>query len=484
MKKAAWLFLNSLIFCFTSITQSFAQDQNAQVSTSDAGKDIAITIYNEDLALVREVRDLDLQKGVNHFALRDVSGMIKPETAIMTTKDNAKLYVIEQNFNFDLLTPDALTAKYVGKEVTIVRLNQDGSENSEKAVLLSNNSGLVLKYNDRIEIGLSKDARIKFDALPQNLRDRPTLVTDIMSEETGNKEVNIAYLSGGFSWKADYVAELNKDENRISLKGWVTLQNNSGTSYKDAKLQLVAGDVNKVVPLNQSVDGQMEVLMTIAGPSKIEEESLLDYHLYILPHATTLNNNQIKQVALMSADEVPVKKRYISDILKVFDDRKQNFINGDGKPYEVGVYFNLINNKESNLGIPIPKGNVRAFKADSQGNALFIGEDSIKHTANNEKISMKFGNAFDVNLYAKSLEVKKIGTNSNDDSIYEYTNQVIIKNAKREAVEVEIPVFFYGKWKILEENFSHEKQNSEIGLWKIKVQPESNEKLIYKVRIR
>ncbi|UXN05698.1 DUF4139 domain-containing protein [Bartonella sp. HY761] len=484
MKKAAWLFLNSLIFCFTSITQSFAQDQNAQVSTSDAGKDIAITIYNGDLALVREVRDLDLQKGVNHFALRDVSGMIKPETAIMTTKDNAKLYVIEQNFNFDLLTPDALTAKYVGKEVTIVSRNQDGSENSEKATILSNNSGLVLKYSDRIEIGLPKDARIKFDALPQNLRDRPTLVTDIMSEETGNKEVNIAYLSGGFSWKADYVAELNKDENRISLKGWVTLQNNSGTSYKDANLQLVAGDVNRATNYGKNIviGGEIGEVKIFEDATKLAEESFLDYHLYTLPQPTTLNNNQIKQVALMSADNVPVEKRYIAEAAQ--SSYSNDNANEEGEPLKVGVYFNFVNDKESNLGVPLAKGVLRAYKPDSKGNVLFIGEDSIDHTADKENVRVKFGDAFDVKVYAKTLESEEVGLALKLKIIFETTNEITIKNAKDEPVVVEIPATFSNDWEILQENMPHEKRNADTAVWRVKVDPKSASVLTYKVRTK
>ncbi|UXM95654.1 DUF4139 domain-containing protein [Bartonella sp. HY329] len=486
MKKANMLLASCATLIIAGITQSSAQTSAEKISAGDTRKEVAVTIYNENLALVREVRDLDLQKGVNHFALRDVSGMIRPETAIMTTKDNAKLYVIEQNFNFDLLTPDALTEKYVGKEVTIVRLNQDGSEAEEKATILSNNSGLVLKYNDRIEIGLPKDARIKFDALPQNLRDRPTLVTDIMSEETGTKEVNIAYLSGGFNWKADYVAELNKDENKISLKGWVTLQNNSGTSYQDAKLQLVAGDVNQAEfprrgdAIRLMADASQDEVMATAAP--IQQEALLDYHLYTLPLPTTLNNNQIKQVALMGADNVPVQKRYVAETLR--DYYAFNNANEEGQPLTVGVYFNFVNDKDSNLGVPLPKGVLRAYKPDSKGNVLFIGEDSINHIADKETVRVKFGNAFDVKVYAKTLERKEVGLSFNSNPIYETTNELTVKNAKDEPVEVEIPAYFPDNWEMLQENIPHEKRNANTAIWRVKVDPKSASVLTFKVRTK
>ncbi|WP_182417560.1 DUF4139 domain-containing protein [Bartonella sp. HY038] len=482
MKKANMLLASCATLLIAGIAQSSAQTSAEKVSSGDARKEVAVTIYNENLALVREVRDLDLQKGVNHFALRDVSGMIKPETAIMTTKDNAKLYVIEQNFNFDLLTPEALTEKYVGKEVTIVSRNQDGSENSEKATILSNNSGLVLKYSDRIEIGLPKDARIKFDALPQNLRDRPTLVTDIMSDEEGAKEVNIAYLSGGFSWKADYVAELNKDENRISLKGWVTLQNNSGTSFKDAKLQLVAGEINRARGYVRAEIRGGDDVQARSSPFKEEmaEESFLDYHLYSLPQPTTLNNNQIKQVALMGADNVPVEKRYIaaatSSSFSTYNSDEE------GQALTVGVYFNFVNDKESNLGVPLPEGVLRAYKPDSKGNVLFIGEDSIAHTADKETVRVKFGNAFDVKVYGKTLEHKKVGLSLNSNPIYEITNELTVKNAKDEPVVVEIPANFYSNWEVLQENIPHEKRSAYSAVWRVKVDPKSSSVLTYKVR--
>ncbi|UXM95652.1 DUF4139 domain-containing protein [Bartonella sp. HY329] len=483
MKKANMLLASCATLFIATIAQSSAQTSAEKVSSGDARKEVAVTIYNENLALVREVRDLDLQKGVNHFALRDVSGKIKPETAIMTTKDNAKLYVIEQNFNFDLLTPDALTAKYVGKEVTIVSLNQDGSENPEKAVLLSNNSGLVLKYSDRIEIGLPKDARIKFDALPQNLRDRPTLVTDIMSNETGAKEVNIAYLSSGFSWKADYVAELNNDENRISLKGWVTLQNNSGTSYQDAKLQLVAGDINRA-PSYMRAEMSGRASSMIRGfkfKDIMAEESFLDYHLYTLPQPTTLNNNQIKQVALMSADNVPVEKRYIVEATK--SSYSNDNANEEGEPLKVGVYFDFVNDKESNLGVPLPKGVLRAYKPDSKGNVLFIGEDHLDHTADKETVRVKTGNAFDVKVYAKTLASDKVSVVNGSYTTYEIINQLTVKNAKDEPVVVEIPGDFYNNWEILQENIPHERRNANTAVWRVKVDPKSKAELTYKVRM-
>ncbi|UXM95649.1 DUF4139 domain-containing protein [Bartonella sp. HY329] len=456
-----------------------------QVSFGNARKEIAITIYNENLALVREVRDLNLNSGINRIALRDVSGKIRPETAIMIATDGSELNVIEQNFNFDLLTPDALTEKYVGKEVTIVMRNSAGDEYEEKATILSNNSGLVLQYRDRIEIGLPKYARIKFDALPQNLRDRPTLATDILCSKAGARQVEISYLSSGFSWIADYVAELNQQENHISLKGWVTLTNNSGTDYHDAKMQLVAGDVNQIS--DESVSCGM------AGASEdskrvtehfIKQETFFDYHLYSLPLRTTLNHNQTKQIALMAAFEIPVEKHYIVDTYYSFYPSLSRYanINDEGQGFDVAVYFEFINDKQSNLGLPLPKGILRAYKPDQMGNPLFIGEDFIKHTAENERVRLNFGNAFDVNVYVKTLEYKKEGLGKNP--FYEKTSQVTIKNAKDEAAIVEIRNKFFGEWQVLEEDIAHEKLDAQCAVWKVNVEAKSQTIFTYKVRTR
>ena len=458
-------------------------------SEGTARKEVAVTIYNDDLALIRELRDLDLDIGLNRIALRDVSGKIRPETAIMIAKDGGKFNVIEQNFDFDLLTPDALLDKYVGKSVTVVMRNTDGDEYEEKATLLANNSGLVLQYEDRIETGLPKYARLKFPSLPQNLRDRPTLVTDIESEEAGSKEVDISYLSGGFSWLADYVGELDEAEDHISLKGWVTLHNESGTDYHNAKVQLVAGNVNIVkfdwmgsragAPVGAPLDGGSGI---VSRPP--EHETLFDYHLYTLPYSTTLKNNQVKQVAFLAAHNIPVEKRYIVDThYDYYPTYSSNGnMNDEGRLFDVAVYFNFVNDKQSNLGAPLPSGILRAYKPDKKGNPLFIGEDFIRHTAENERVWLKFGNAFDVNVYAKVLESKKDGLGKNP--ICENTNQVTVKNAKDEAVTVEIRNKFSKEWQVLEEDIAHEKLNAQCAVWKVRVAPKSEKIFTYKTKAR
>src|SRR2546421_3730827 len=226
-----------------SVTQAAVAERP---STLGDQQSVAVTIYNENLALIKDTRKLQLDHGENRIALREVSGQIRPETAALRSLSHpGSLALIEQNFDFDLLTPAKLLEKYVGRDVRILRMNpKTGVETSETATVLAANSGVVLKIGDRIETGLP--GRIVYDGVPANLRDRPTLVTELASSRAGSQTVELSYLSAGLAWKADYVAELNAADTALDLNGWVTLTNTSGTAYPNAKLQLVAGDVNRV----------------------------------------------------------------------------------------------------------------------------------------------------------------------------------------------------------------------------------------------
>src|SRR5690554_2535287 len=213
-------------------------------STLDDQRHVAVTIYSQDLALVKDQRSVQLPTGIHHLAVRDVSAQIRPETASLRSL-NGSLSVMEQNFDFDLLTPQKLLEKYIGKIVSIISINPaTGVETREKAQVLSANNGVVLKIGDRIETGMP--GRIVYPDVPANLRDRPTLVVQLNNKSSTKQDVELSYLTGGLGWKADYVAELNSSDDKLDLSGWVTLSNTSGTSYRDAKLQLVAGDVNRV----------------------------------------------------------------------------------------------------------------------------------------------------------------------------------------------------------------------------------------------
>jgi hypothetical protein len=333
------------------------------LSTLNEQQGVAVTIYNQDLALVKDTRKVNLKIGLNALALRDVSAQIRPETALLRSINApGSLNLIEQNFDFDLLTPQKMLEKYVGKTVRIVKTNyKSGEETTEQATVLSANNGIVIKIGNRIETGLP--GRIVYDNVPENLRDRPTLVTQFNNKGTTDQTVELSYLTGGLGWKTDYVAELNDKENQLDLSGWVTLTNNSGTSYKNAKLQLVAGDVNRVQeqirPMAKAI--RMESMTADAG-TPMQEEGLLEYHLYTLDRTTDIMEAQIKQVALLSASNVPVRKELVLSGADYYYTGQYDEI---GTKMKVGLFVEFDNKESGKLGMPLPKGVLRVYKKDS-----------------------------------------------------------------------------------------------------------------------
>src|SRR5688572_21233052 len=269
-------------------------------STLADQQSVAVTIYNESLALVKDQRGVTLQAGRNRLALREVSGRMRPETALLRSLSHpGALTLVEQNFDFDLLTPAKLLEKYVGREVRIVRTHPTtGAESVETATVLAANGGVVMRIGDRIETGLP--GRIVYDGVPASLRDRPTLVTELESARAGQQALELSYLTGGLAWKADYVAELNAADTALDLNGWVTLTNTSGTSYPNAKLQLVAGDVNRVRDEMRMAARKGEMRASAAPAPQMAQEALFEYHLYTLQRPTTIADKQTKQVSLLS----------------------------------------------------------------------------------------------------------------------------------------------------------------------------------------
>ena len=452
-------------------------------STLNDQQSVAVTIYNGDLALVKDTRKVKLKSGLNTLALRDVSARISPETALLRSINAPdSLTLLEQNFDFDLLTPEKLLEKYVGKTVGLLKIHPTtGEETVEQATVLSANHGVVIKVGNRIETGVSTN-RIIYDDVPANLRDRPTLVTQFNNKGFTNQTVELSYLTGGLAWKADYVAELNDKENQLDLSGWVTLSNTSGTTYKNAKLQLVAGDVNRVQQSPHAVALQMrknDMLAEAAAP--MAEESLLEYHLYSLDRATTISDNQTKQVALLSASNIPVKKDLV---LKGADYYYQGQYGKIGTKLKVGVFIEFENKESSKLGMPLPKGILRVYKKDSKGNAQFVGEDNIDHTPKNETVRLKLGEAFDVIADKKQTDFKVLPKPSKTNQLYESAYELTLKNAKKEKVIVTVQEPISGDWKIINQSHPHIKVNSHLAEWKIEVPAEGKTTLTYRAQVK
>jgi hypothetical protein len=332
MKQRAWVW----VMLGLATAAGAVDEQSAQQSQQTA---LAVTIYNNDLALVKDARRLTLRSGENRVAWREVSALVQAETALLRSTSGGGLSLLEQNFDFDLLTPQKLLEKAVGQTVRVITTHPTtGVEQTQQATVLSANEGVVLKYSDRLETQWPSNARLAFAAVPPGLRDRPTLSLQFNAEQGGQREVELTYLTSGLGWKADYVAELTGNEDRLDLNGWVTLTNTSGIAYPNAQLQLIAGDVNRVEAAPK-IRPPMRALAAMADNAPaMQEEALFEYHLYTLNRPTSIDNNQTKQVALLSANHVPVTKEYV--------------LRG-GQP-KVGVFL-AFNNDGAQLGLPLPK---------------------------------------------------------------------------------------------------------------------------------
>lgn len=468
--------LGSVSLCSTTI----AQAESNTVSPQSDQTSVAVTIYNEDLALVKDSRKLNLSNGLSALSFRDVSAQIKPETALLRSlQPNSSLQVLEQNFDFDLLTPQKLLEKYVGQQVTVIRTNPTtGAETEEAATVLSAQDGVVLKIGNRIETGIS--GRIVYPSVPGKLKDRPTLTTQVQYKGGEQSSLELSYLTGGLQWKADYVAELSSKEDAIDLSGWVTLTNTSGTVYPNAKVQLVAGDVNRVREAIRPKTMMMRAEAMVADAAMPSEQGLLEYHLYTLPRATTIAENQTKQVALLSAQHIPARKELV---LTGADYYYQGQYRDMEKKQKVQVFVEFENKESSKLGLPLPKGTMRVYKKDNDGTAQFVGEDQIDHTPKNDTVRLKLGNAFDVTAERVQTDFKNL-SKPNQSQVYESAYAITLHNAKKEAVTVTVQEPLNGDWKILNESQAHKKTSAHQASWQVNVPAEGDVTLKYRVQMK
>jgi hypothetical protein len=451
-----------------------AADPVERTSTLASQERVNLTIYNGDLALVHDRRRIALDAGTSRIAWRDVSGGLDATSAILEdlTVPGA-VSVVEQNFDFDLLKPSTLLDKYVGRHVTVVHDKPiPGRPASETAVLLADNDGIVLQYPDRIESGLY-DSHIVYPSLPPNLRDAPTLVLDLATGAAATHDLDLSYLSSGLGWHADYVGVVSPKEDRMDLSGLVTLTNTTGTTFRDAHVQLVAGNVNVAQEPTQM---EMRKFAAIAAPTPpIRQENYFEYHLYTLPEPTTVANAQTKQVALLSAHNVPIRKTLE---LRGSEQYYSNAAADLGSKIEVGVYVTFAN-KGGDLGVPLPGGLVRLYENDSHGTSQFLGSDRIDHTPRNADVRLHVGDSFDVTANKKQTDFKPLG-NCTFDSSYE----VRLANAKETPQDVEVVEPIPGDWSIVSENLPHQKTSSATATWHVRVPADGAATLTYRARVR
>jgi hypothetical protein len=481
------ILLLAAVFAVPGVEFAAAQVSDARAAAADAATtlkdqtDLAVTVYNSNLALVRDVRKLTLPTGAFRLQFEDVAATINPVTVHLRSLTEADhLSVVEQDYEYDLLDPDKLLHKYVGREVTLVRREQENNSTKwteTKALLLSdNNNAPVWKIENEIVTGIASDS-YRFADLPENLYSRPTLIWSLENRGKKVQQVEASYLMTGMSWKADYVLTVGRDEKLADLDGWVTVVNDAGTAFPNAKLQLVAGDVHRATigGVLGGIAPAPPVAMAKARP-QFEQEIFSEYHLYTLGRRTTLENAESKQINLLTGTNVPVEK-----ILRVagtvgYYRTAQKM--GEPVTEPVMVYYKFKNAASGGLGMPLPAGTVRVYQADSKGGTQFAGEDSIAHTPKDEDISIHVGNAFDVVAERKQVDWKKVA-----DHIHEIEYQIAIRNHKDTSITVEIREPVGGDWEILNSNFKGTKLDSGTIQFEVPVAKNDNVTLDYRVRV-
>lgn len=466
-----------------SVAGNLQGNQPSGQSTIDDQSNVAITVYNSNLGLVKDTRTLRLPRGASMLRFMDVAQQINPTTVHIKslTAPNA-LSVIEQSYEYDLLNPQKLLDKYVGRELTLVlRTIENNTERMipTPATLLSNNQGQVWQIGNQIVINPTNIAEIRFDRLPADLIAKPTLVWTLSNTGAEAHTVEASYLTSGIGWRSDYVVVVNQNDTKADLNGWVTINNNSGTTYRNADLKLVAGDVNRVqdqVALAKDMRRPEMATAAQAAP-QFQEQAFFEYHLYSLQRPATLKNNETKQINLLSAANFNVKKELVLNGQAYY---YQGY-NNPGEPIKekVGVFIEFKNSKDNNLGQPLPAGIVRVYKADAGGAQQFIGENRIDHTPKDESVRVKLGDAFDVVAERKQTDYRSIARR-----VFEYAYEIRIRNHKEEAITVVVNEPIGGEWEILSSTFPAEKTAAFAARFNVPVAKDGEAVLSYRVRVR
>jgi len=440
-------------------------------TTLDDQSDVAVTVYNNNLALVRDRRKIKLLGGETALRFSDVAQQIRPETvSLQSVSKPGSIRILEQNYEYDLMSPSKLMEKYVGKNVRLVNFSNDVGFTSVDAELLSVNEGPVYRVDG--EIFLGHPGSVALPELPKELIAKPSLIWLLDNDEL-DQEVEATYLTGGISWKADYVVKVNKEETAVNIDAWVTLDNNSGATYTNAKLKLVAGDVNIVQPPRPMARGGVAMEMAAAAP--MAEESFAEYHLYTLDRRTTIKQNQSKQVSLFNAAGVKIAKKY--------EYRGQTYYFFQPSPQmpeeKVGVFVEFENKEANQLGVPLPGGVMRLYQEDSEGMLQFAGEDRIQHTPKDETVRLRMGNAFDVVGERVQTDYTVVS-----NRIFESSYKITLRNHKESDIAVEVVEPMISDWEILQSSIPHEKRDAQTAVFTIPVKADGEVELTYRVRVR
>ena len=448
---------------------------------------VALTIYNQNFGVVREKRNVEVTEKVGTIRFADVASQIDGTSVQFKSLTDPGATVLEQNYEYDLVSADKLLEKYIDKQIAV--LTKDGSRYSGRLLSFDGNQLVIRQDDDKAEIVMVQRGDnvkdIQFGALPEGLITKPTLVWTLATEKVGQQLIEVAYQTGGINWQADYNALLNASDTALDLGGWVTIKNQSGATYKDAKLKLIAGDVRRVQPPGQRMYRLAMAVGAAGGAAGFEEKAFFEYHLYTLGRPATVAQNQTKQVELLKAADVPVKKLYLYDGAPQYQfygglSTDANF--GSENPNKkVNVIIELKNSKDNHMGMPLPKGKVRLYKRDeADGSLEFIGEDEIDHTPKDETIRLHIGDAFDI------VGERKRTNFTIDESRHVMTEsfEIRIRNHKPEPVEVLVKETLYrwNNWEITESNQKWTKYDANTIHFPVKVDKDGEQVITYTVR--
>ncbi len=443
--------------------------------------DLAVSVYNSNIALVRDVRQLSLPAGMFRLKFMDIAATVNPATVhFRSLSEPDKLGVIEQNYEYDLLEPAKLLHKYVGREVTLVRAYQEnGTTKREeiKATLLADNNGPVWKIGNDIVTGLYAES-YRFPEVPANLYERPTLLMSLENAGGRKHKIEASYLASNLSWNSDYVLTISRDDKAADLDGWVTIANSSGTAFRNARLQLVAGELNRLpAAAARGMMADRVAEMKAANAAQFAQENFSEYHLYTLGRRTSVEDKETKQISLLNASGVPVEKLFVVDGQNFYYHNYQN----PGTPLKdpVKVYYKFKNEEKSGLGLPMPAGNVRVYQKDSKGNVLFAGEDRIDHTPKDESLTIHIGNAFDVVAERKQTDYKRIA-----DHVWEMEFEITLRNHKDTPIVVEVNEPIGGDWEMLSSTYKYTKTAAWAAQFHVPVEKNGASVLRYRIRAR
>jgi len=483
MLKNRWL-IWSLVAMLALVGVTALSSGQGIESASAQSEGIELAVYNQNVALVKDRRSLDLTQGLNEVRFTDVASQIDPTSVhFRSTTDPEGTIVLEQNYEYDIVGSAKLLSKYVDQEISIV--TEDGQE--YVGTLLSGREDVILEAaNGQVTmVNLDKIKEFTFPALPEGLITRPTLVWQVESIQGGAQEVEVTYLTGGINWLANYNVILSDDEQSLDLTGWVTLDNRSGASYKDAKLKLTAGDIHRV-PTDGYVIEEEVMYEAKAAPAadRVEQREFFEYHLYEVQRPVTVKNQQTKQIEFATSSGVPAEKFF------VYDGSQMRFWGyhspvddpgyGTASNKKVMVMIEFANDEEAGLGIPLPKGTLRVFKRDVDGSTLLIGEDAIDHTPKDEDIRLYIGDAFDIIGERVQTDFQV----DYDENWMEESYEITLRNHKSEDVEVRVVehMFRWSGWEILESSHEYDKMDARTIEFRVPVETDGETVVTYTVR--